>query len=935
MASEDDVYDPFQILAAPPPPPDVTPVQFSKDPITGFRTPDSSLSSTFAAQTRLFFGKKNAHFRHSYTALPSPKYIRVLIIRPGKSGDKLELDLMQVPFEHPYTNLHPYEALSYEWDAGPAVFPVILRDYTKRQLAERYPENENESRSRTYWKRTLFAVCREGRKMQKDARGEYIKVNGELVEGKDRFGTITLIQENLRNALEHIRDKKDPVRLWADAICINQPDNEEKMHQIAMMGQVYNRAINVRIWLGGKSDQSDVAMDYVLEIQKEKTWGKMIQSEDFEQQIKTKWPAIVELMRSRWFSRRWVLQEIALARKASVYCGDKKVTWTDFSSAIGMFMDRARPEKLDHYISRSGALGSAHGFASPEPLEEYSNKTQLTPEGLRTLKGSGANALVAAYAGIVDLDAKGVILRRKKTLDELISTLTPFDCGDPRDIIYAVLSIADQDPQDILRPNTNKSLLQVYTEFIQYCVEHLRSLDMICRFWAPKNTVIIKEVSKKDKRRFQSHLPSWIKCLEQSTYGTPDRIFVGQKEASSLVGPPSRPLYTSSNKREPNVIFGKKPSSDMAVVLCEEFDGTASVRGIRLGVIKELSARMLPGILQREALEIAGWKYSGIDQNLHIDNVPPELWHTLIAGKARAGDDPPPSYQIYCLRMLQQEDVHGDIHLDKIIPKFDAEDSISDFLHRVRDVCFNRKVFRAQGVSEELVGLCQKQSREDDIIAILYGCSVPVVLRPRRDKPVLGLDPACNNDPEETESLQVLGKSGAVEELSVSTVDRKNSVGDSSGVSTQREVKEVWSNQSLPDDSEVWLNQSPPDGSEIWSNQLPPDSSEDVIEASRAAPSSSWVPSQVPEPSADPMTNRLSRATTFTEGQHSASKARTLTATNGSADHTRYSQADSPTVPPAEMYYEVVGECYVFANMNGEKCRGDQSLSWEETFTLI
>jgi hypothetical protein len=683
------------------------------------------------------------------------------------------------------------------------------------------------------------------------------------------------------------------------------------MHQIAMMGQVYNRAINVRIWLGGKSDQSDVSMDYVLEIQKEKTWGRMIQSEDFTQQINTKWPAIVELMRSRWFSRRWVLQEIALARKASVYCGDKKVTWTDFSSAIGIFMDKARPEKLDHYISRSGALASTRGFASPEPVEEHSNKTRLTPEGLRTLKGSGANALVAAYAGIVDLDAKGMILRCKKTLDELISTLTPFDCGDPRDIIYAVLSIADQNPQEILRPNTNKSLLQVYTEFIQYCVEHLRSLDMICRFWAPKNTFIIKEVSKKDKRRFQSRLPSWIKCLEQSTYGTPDRIFVGQKEASSLVGPPSRPFYTSSSKREPNVIFGKKTSSDTAVVLHEEFDGTASVRGICLGVIKELSARMLPGILQREALEIAGWRYSGIDQDLHIDNVPPELWHTLIAGKAKSGDDPPPSYQTYCLRMLQQEDVHGDIHLDKIIPKWDAEDSNSHFLHRVRDVCFNRKVFRAQGVGEELVGLCQKQSREDDIIAILYGCSVPVVLRPRRERPVLGLDPACNNDLRETESLKGLDKSPTVEEPSVSTVAQTNSGGSADGVSTQHKVKNVWSDQSPPDDSE------------------------DVIEASRDAPGSSWVPSRVPEPSVDSKTNCLSRARTFTEGQHSASNARISTAAYGGVDHTQYAQADTPTGLPAETYYEVVGECCVFANMNGEKCRGDQPLSWENTFTLI
>ena len=89
-----------------------------------------------------------------------------------------------------------------------------------------------------------------------------------------------------------MRDKKDHVRLWADAVCINQPDNEEKMHQIAMMGEIYNRATNVRIWLGGKSDQSDVAMDYVREIQEEKNWGSMIQSEKDAHEIPACTPVV-------------------------------------------------------------------------------------------------------------------------------------------------------------------------------------------------------------------------------------------------------------------------------------------------------------------------------------------------------------------------------------------------------------------------------------------------------------------------------------------------------------------------------------------------------------------------------------------------------------------------------------------------------------------
>ena len=173
MAHESKEYDPFEALAAPALPIDVSPVEFSKEPIPGFREPERLLSSAVAVQTRAFFMRRNAHVRHSYTMLP-PGHIRILIIRPGKAEQKLELDLMQIPFEEPYTHLQPYEALSYDWDSGPAVFPVILRDYTRRSLNERYPINGDERASTTYWKRVCFAIFRDFKKVRWNEGGQYV-----------------------------------------------------------------------------------------------------------------------------------------------------------------------------------------------------------------------------------------------------------------------------------------------------------------------------------------------------------------------------------------------------------------------------------------------------------------------------------------------------------------------------------------------------------------------------------------------------------------------------------------------------------------------------------------------------------------------------------------------------------------------------------------
>ncbi|KAK1841244.1 het domain-containing protein [Colletotrichum chrysophilum] len=62
----------------------------------------------------------------------------------------------------------------------------------------------------------------------------------------------TYITPNLFEALHQIRDHVgQQIVLWADSLCINQDDEEEKSHQVALMGQIHARASRVLIHLGG------------------------------------------------------------------------------------------------------------------------------------------------------------------------------------------------------------------------------------------------------------------------------------------------------------------------------------------------------------------------------------------------------------------------------------------------------------------------------------------------------------------------------------------------------------------------------------------------------------------------------------------------------------------------------------------------------------
>lgn len=58
------------------------------------------------------------------------------------------------------------------------------------------------------------------------------------------------VTTNCLLALRYLRKKAKARFLWVDAICIDQSSNEERGHQVELMGKIYKYASNVIIWLG-------------------------------------------------------------------------------------------------------------------------------------------------------------------------------------------------------------------------------------------------------------------------------------------------------------------------------------------------------------------------------------------------------------------------------------------------------------------------------------------------------------------------------------------------------------------------------------------------------------------------------------------------------------------------------------------------------------
>lgn len=67
--------------------------------------------------------------------------------------------------------------------------------------------------------------------------------------GEAYSGAVLPVTVNLHNALQAIRLEQTSRILWIDAACINQADHVEKGPQVALMGQIFQGAARVVVWL--------------------------------------------------------------------------------------------------------------------------------------------------------------------------------------------------------------------------------------------------------------------------------------------------------------------------------------------------------------------------------------------------------------------------------------------------------------------------------------------------------------------------------------------------------------------------------------------------------------------------------------------------------------------------------------------------------------
>ncbi|KAH8589754.1 heterokaryon incompatibility protein-domain-containing protein [Bisporella sp. PMI_857] len=128
------------------------------------------------------------------------------------------------------------------------------------------------------------------------------------------------VTSGLHAALVYLRNSKVSRTLWVDAICIDQSDIQERNHQVAQMKSIYQAADKVVAWLGEEADDSDQAMAYLSSM----CWVDANPRDKSDNVMK----ALEKLWARPYWTRVWVVQELAVARRVSFHCGLKSVSVT-------------------------------------------------------------------------------------------------------------------------------------------------------------------------------------------------------------------------------------------------------------------------------------------------------------------------------------------------------------------------------------------------------------------------------------------------------------------------------------------------------------------------------------------------------------------------------------------------------------------------------
>ncbi|PMD54007.1 HET-domain-containing protein [Hyaloscypha bicolor E] len=295
------------------------------------------------------------------------------------------------------------------------------------------------------------------------ARSRLIKVNNEAM----------YITASLDSALRHLRDRHRPRLVWADAICIDQDDPEERNQQVNQMGWVYRQANHTVIYLGEGTPETRLFLE-TLQSKSPVDWKPPHLRRGSIERVRDELGSEVEVAAREWivgrpwFKRVWILQELVLSQDPWIQCGTSATGWTClYSHVFDISLKRLlKPE--ERIVHSMGRLHLQHRSLEWDKNETAENETPWFAERLY----------------------------------DLLKSRKGFGVTDPRDMLFANLGLVGHATEyeneflHLIMVDYQKNEAKVYSDLARYFLESFDDFRIFA-------------LLDPNEKRCESEAPSW------------------------------------------------------------------------------------------------------------------------------------------------------------------------------------------------------------------------------------------------------------------------------------------------------------------------------------------------------------------------------------------------------------------------------------------
>ena len=484
-----------------------------------------------------------------------------------------------------------------------------------------------------------------------------------ILVGPSRERTISVTQ-NLSTALRYLRDANESRILWVDAICINQNDLKERSDQVALMSGIYRAACQVIVWLGPEEDDSSHAFDimHAIGLSIDVDWVsnsykpkvavnnqlfRMVEDRQNYRFQDKEAIAINRLLHRQWFERLWIRQEIGLATQAIIRCGSLSILWHLFRDAI-FFM--------------------------------YVRGTRLVKGALKDQRPRYQYRMQLVYS---------VCLPRVYYLQYLRSDLGQVVCTDPRDKIYAMLSLLHPSQQTMgIVPDYTRDVALVYQDTAIRFMDYTRNLSILLQC---------------ELLDTPPHMPTWV------------------------------PDWSTELKAEQYLADSSNASANIKSIATSKGEGMLSVAGVAIATIEDVQPMHFGGSEHDfQAMLLALWKMVvfnlAIINDTHISHLS-ATFDALCGGLFRHSTIPVREELPEFKSVMQTFKLISTTN-SPLVDHLDSVSHWNKYKTRVRGMCRNRCFFVT---TEGSVGIAPLSARPGDIVCVILGCYCTLLLRPSVD----------------------------------------------------------------------------------------------------------------------------------------------------------------------------------------------------------